>query len=312
MSKILAGVDQRTQLAGHNRMELLLFQLAGDQLFGINVFKVKEITQCPSLSVMPHSHPAVKGAAHMRGVTMPIFDLALAIGLPPIPDYKNKYVITTEYNGQVQGLLVEGVDRIINTTWKEIQPPPKGTGNENYLTAVTRYNEKIIEIIDVERVMDEIQQISKEIAPELTEHTNENIEKQHILVVDDSSVARNQIKRVLDQVGVESTLAKNGAEAYQILEEWADAEGDALKKRIALVISDIEMPQLDGYALTTAIRKHPILKDLYVVLHTSLSGVFNKEMVKSVGADKFIAKFSPDILATAIIEQLDSHAGQML
>ncbi|MCK4708334.1 MAG: response regulator, partial [Gammaproteobacteria bacterium] len=128
-------------------------------------------------------------------------------------------------------------------------------------------------------------------------------ESTHVLVVDDSSVARNQIKRLLDKVGIECTLANDGQEGLDILKEWAK-EDMPVEERINLVLSDIEMPRMDGYTLTTAIRNDPKLEKLYVLLHTSLSGVFNKSMVKKVGANNFVPKFNPDELAKTILSIL--------
>jgi len=133
---------------------------------------------------------------------------------------------------------------------------------------------------------------------------------QHVLVADDSSVARNQVKRVLDYLGVESTLVNNGQEAYDQLKAWV-AEGKDLQKWLALIISDVEMPMMDGYSLTTKIRKDPDLKNVYVILHTSLSGVFNNAMVERVGANKFIPKYDPDELTKVISERLNEHAAEI-
>lgn len=120
------------------------------------------------------------------------------------------------------------------------------------------------------------------------------------MVVDDSAVARNQIKRVLDSVSIPSKLVNDGQSALQYLQDFAAKHKAVIAERIPLVISDIEMPIMDGYTLTSAIKSEPLLKDIHVVLHSSLSGVFNESMVKKVGADQFIAKFHPDELLQAI------------
>ncbi|MCB1726817.1 MAG: purine-binding chemotaxis protein CheW, partial [Gammaproteobacteria bacterium] len=117
MAGVLDGVDMRTKLAGHNRLELLLFRLGGRQRFGINVFKVQEVIQCPPLTVVPQSHPVVLGIANMRGKTIAIMDLAMAIGAPALGDPRDRFVIVTEYNRKVQGFLVDSVDRIVNMNW---------------------------------------------------------------------------------------------------------------------------------------------------------------------------------------------------
>ncbi len=149
MAGILGGVDLRTQLAGHNRLELLLFRLGGRQCYGINVFKVQEVIHCPPLTRGPQVHPVVKGITNMRGNTITIMDLSMAIGGPPLEDYEHKFTIITEYNRCVQGFLVDSVDRIINMNWQDILPPPRGAAEETYMTAVTQTGDELIGIIDV-------------------------------------------------------------------------------------------------------------------------------------------------------------------
>ncbi len=304
MAGVLDGVDRRTQLAGHNRLELLTFNLGGSQLYGINVFKIQEVIQCPPMTAVPHSHPVVRGIANLRGKTITLMDLGMAIGQMPLQDISTSYVIITEYNRTTQGFLVNGVERIVNLNWDEIKPPPKGAGN-NYMTAVTEVDGKLVEIIDVEKVMSEVTPANEIVSGEMVEEGKDEMgeEEYHILVVDDSSVARNQIKRTLDQLDINSTLANNGREALDILKSLAD-EGVPVTQRFAMVISDVEMPEMDGYTLTTEIRADPRLSDLYIILHTSLSGVFNTALVEKVGANQFIAKFKPDELASAVIKRI--------
>ncbi len=304
MAGVLDGVNQRTRLAGHNRLELLLFRLGDKQRFGINVFKVQEVIQCPPLTKVPHAHPVVRGVATLRGKTITIMDLAQAIGRAPITDTSTAYIIITEYNRAVQGFLVSGVDRIVNMNWEEILPPPKGTGH-NYMTAVTRVDKDLVEIIDVEKVLAEVIHVDETVNSSIIEDSRSDIGAtvHRILVADDSSVARNQIKRTLDQIGVETILAKDGREALNILNSMAE-KGPPITEQLSMVISDVEMPEMDGYTLTTQIRGDSRLKDLYVILHTSLSGIFNNSLIEKVGANKFIAKFKPDELAGAVIERL--------
>lgn len=307
MAGVLDSVDSRTQLAGHNRLELLLFRLQGRQLYGINVFKVQEVIRCPKLTSMPRANGKVVGVAHLRSRTIPVIDLGLAISNQPILDRENSFVIVTEYNRFIQGFMVAAVDRITNMNWKDILPPPKGSGSASFLTAVTHIDEQMVEIIDVERVFAEIMGHTEEVSSDVVAGSTElNAEKpKHVLVVDDSSVARNQVKRVLEKVGIECTLANDGQAGYEVLEKWAD-EGTPLSEKIALIISDIEMPRMDGYTLTTKIRKDPRMQDLYVMLHTSLSGVFNNSMVEKVGANHFIPKFKPNELAHSVINIINN------
>lgn len=300
MSGILDSVNQRTQLVGQNRLELLLFRLNGRQRFGINVFKVREVLQCPPLTAMPKLNPLVRGVAHIRGQTISVIDLSMATRGRKIEDLSNAFIVIAEYNRSVQGFLVGAVERIINTNWDAIMPPPQGTGRASYLTAVTEVENELIEILDVEKILNEISPLNAEVSSEVAEGlTTEGQENKIIFIADDSAVARNQVKKALTSLGLEIELAKNGLEALNRLKEIAEEYGD-VTNRVGVLVSDIEMPEMDGYTLTAEIKNTPELQKLHVVLHTSLSGVFNQAMVQKVWADDFIAKFHPDELATAV------------
>ena len=305
MAGVLDSVNQRTQLVGQNRLELLLFKLAGDQIYGINVFKVKEVLQCPHLTMIPQRSPVVRGVSHIRGGTIPILDLSLATGQGLLDNIENCFVIITEYNTATQGFLVKGVERIININWESILPPPKGTGRFSYLTAVTEVDKELVEILDVEKILHEVAPVPVEVSEDVLETASEIKQeetKKVILVVDDSSVARNQIKKSISGLGFEIVLGKDGRDGLNKLKEIA--EKGPLEDQVALMISDIEMPEMDGYTLTAEVRNNPALQNLYVILHTSLSGVFNQAMVSKVGANDFIAKFNPDELAGAVLKAL--------
>ncbi len=309
MTGVMATVDQRTQLAGRNRLELLLFKLSGSQLYGINVFKVKEVLQCPPLSNVPQSHAVVRGISNIRGKTLSIMDLSLAIGGRAIPDIEDAFVIISEYNRSIQGFLVKEVDRIVNLNWKDMLPPPAGSAGASYLTAVTYVNDKMVEVIDVERVLAEVMGSKENVSQEILDNANlnEDSTRNLILVSDDSMVARKQICRTIEsELKMETITTKDGKEAIDLLKSWAD-NNDPQLDRLALVVSDIEMPEMDGYTFTTEVRADERLKHLYIILHTSMSGVFNKTMVDRVGANEFIAKFEPDILAQAIIDGINAN-----
>ncbi|MGH8506008.1 MAG: chemotaxis protein CheV [Stenotrophobium sp.] len=300
-SGLLESIDRSTHLAGHNRLALLLFRLDPRQYFGINVFKVQEVLERPRVSWVPSAHPLVRGIADIRGRVMPIIDLRLAVGGQPLEDDMASHVIVTEFNRSVQGFLVHAVERIIHVAVEIVQPPPPGDG-DSYLTAVTRYGNELIEIIDVERVLATVVGDGKSVTEDVLKQARELPPGSHrVLVVDDSKVARSQIERILTQVGVECVLMRDGREALQYLQGIA-AQGRSPAEELLLVVSDVEMPDMDGYTLTTEIRRDPRLRDLYVMLHTSLSGVFNNAMVQKVGADRFIAKFNADELAQGVLD----------
>ena len=302
MTGILDSVNQRTQLVGQNRLELLTFRLMGRQRYGINVFKVKEVLQCPKLTSIPNLHPLVKGVAHIRGHTVSVIDLSLAIGGRPTTDIEKCFVVIAEFNRTIQAFLVTSVERIINMHWEAILPPPDGAGKANYLTAVTNIDNELVEILDVEKILAEIAPVDETmdstIGEEIAQAEQEKAIVRRILIADDSTVARKQVERAITSIGFEVVSVKDGKEAYNKLLEMA--QQGSIYDQISLVISDIEMPEMDGYTLTAEIRRNADLKDLYVILHSSLSGVFNQAMVERVGANSFIAKFNPDELGNAV------------
>ena len=293
-------------------MELLLFRLKGKQLYGINVFKVTEVLQCPPLYEVPNRNPVVRGVAHIRGGTISIMDMNLSIGRSQLENIEDCFVIITEYNRSTQGFLVGAVEKIVNMNWESIHPPPKGAGRENYLTAVTQIENQLVEIIDVEKILAEVSPLSDVITEGVIEDgISERAVQKHVLIVDDSAIARKQIQRVVEQMGIKTTLKKDGREALEYLESMVK-DGQTVAEELILVISDIEMPEMDGYTFTAEVRANPALKDLHVVLHTSLSGVFNEAMVTKVGADDFLAKFNPDDLARVLNERVKTMTGESL
>ena len=304
MIGVLDSVNELTEVAGQNRMELLLFKLSGrHQRYGINVFKVREVLPCPRLTVMPKLQKFVIGVAHIRGQTISVIDLAYAIGGRPSTNIDKCFIIIAEYNRSTHAFLVSSVERILNMNWDKIMPPPKGAGDSNYMTAVTEIDGELVEILDVEKILEEI-------SPSKLENTDleavydsefKKIIEKHkpvVLVADDSRVALNQVTSALEKMNLTVVKAHDGREAFNLLREAAGK--GPVEHQYAVVISDVEMPEMDGYTLCSTIRQDPSLKNLYVILHTSLSGVFNLGMVSKVGANDFIPKFNPLELARAV------------
>jgi len=302
---LLESIDRSTRLAGHNRLALLLFRLGGDALFGINVFKVQEVIRTPPLTHMPGAHAQICGVAELRGRIVPVIDLAAAIGRASSAEAARAgqgHLIVAEFNRSVQAFHVAQVERIAHLDVAELQPPDADAG-DGYLTATVPFQQQTVGIIDVEKVLAEILGGPRALSASLSDSAQHlDAGGLKVLVVDDSRVARTQVDKVLGQMGLETLQAKDGAEALALLRELA-VQGP-LAEQLLMVISDIEMPTLDGYRLTTEIRHDPQLRDLYVLLHTSLSGVFNKAMIEKVGADRFIAKFSADELGEAVLARL--------
>jgi len=296
MAGIMDSVNQRTQMVGQNRLELLLFKLHGRQRYGINVFKVKEVIQCPPLTSLPHRHPVVRGVAHIRGSTIRVLDLSMAIGGRPVQDLKNSFVVIAEYNRSVQGFLVGSVERIVNLNWEDMHPPPKGAGHANYLTAVTEVDKELVEIIDVERVLSDVSPADERVSDEVLDSSSQlskAAQTKHVLIVDDSSVARNQVKRTLEQIGCEITACKNGREAYETLLCIAEG-GQHINEKLLMMISDIEMPEMDGLTFLRHARSKTQAKILVLSAVTGL-GSSKAVEAKKLGADAVMNKPSGNV-----------------
>lgn len=300
---LLDSIDRSTQLAGHNRLALLLFRLDERQIFGINVFKVREVIPSPKLSWTPDMHPQVAGIAEIRGRVVTVIDLHQAVG-GDASGASARHVIVTEFNRSVQGFLVRAVDRIVHVDVSAVEPPPSGP--LGHLTATTRVGEELVAIIDVEKVLAEVVGNPPGLSEALRAKFRDiGVGGKRALVADDSKVARTQIERVLGDLGVQCTSVANGREALHYLQAMAD-RGVRPEDELLMLISDVEMPDMDGYRLTTEIRRDPRMANLYVMLHSSLSGAFNHDMSQKVGANRFVAKFSADDLAEGVLERLQT------
>ena len=318
MSELFKNVDARTRLAGTNKLEILLFTLGVDprtgrrETFGINVFKVREVMRTPSITAAPEMPGAVEGMVSLRGALVPVVDLARYVGIGA--DSRRDIMIVTEYNGHTQGFLVEAVDTILRLDWSQMRVPPDMlTANLGGLvTAVTELaDNRLVMMLDVEKVLSETttqddQHLFKGIEP-ITDarHT--------VYFADDSSVARKQIERTLDVLGVHYVAALNGRMAWDALQKvahQAQASGCKVSDLVSLVLTDVEMPEMDGYILTRAIKSDPRFAGIPVIMHSSLSGMSNQQLGQSVGVDEYVPKFEPQRLAETLRRLLDREVSQ--
>ena len=296
---LLDSVESHTRLAGHNRVAMLLFRLGDAQLFGINVFKVREVLRKPPMERLPGMHELLAGSFDYRGKTIPVIDLAAALGYPPLTDDDSAHLVVTEFSRSMQGFLVTDFQRIVHCTGESLEAPSSTLGFGNRVSAVSRVDGRLMAVVDVEYVLASIDGAPAELSSHIQQEAeHRELPQRRIMVVDDSTVARLRLVNLFKQMNIECLVAQDGCEALEMLNHIAESGEDML----TLVISDIEMPRLDGYALTRAIRDTPALRGLKVVLHSSLSGVFNEALVRDVGADRFIAKFQPDLLAKTVLE----------
>ncbi|WP_109123987.1 chemotaxis protein [Dyella sp. C11] len=308
MSAWMDKVEQQTRLAGHNRIAMLLFRMGDEQLFGINVFKVREVMRRPPMERMPDAHPLIAGSCDYRGTTIPVIDLAVALGYPSLRDVPSAHLMVTEFSRSVQGFLVAEPQRMVHCEGEAMAAPAAALGFGSRVNAVTRVDGALVAVVDVEHVLASLNATTTELSAPMQRMARvHDLQPRRVMVVDDSLVARNQLVNLFRQMDVECVIAQDGREALERLEALAESEGD---DAVTLVVSDIEMPRMDGYALTKAIREAPSLRRLKVVLHSSISGIFNEAMVREVNADRFVAKFQPDVLAQTVLELMPEKFGE--
>jgi two-component system chemotaxis response regulator CheV len=308
MSELLKNIDARTRLAGTNKLEILLFTLGTDQrsgrheTYGINVFKVREVMRTPSITVAPDMPAAVKGMVSLRDSLVPVVDLAEYVGIQP--DSPRDIMIVTEYNGRTQGFLVEAVDTILRLDWAQMRVPPEMlTSNMGGLvTAITELQDgRLVMMLDVERVLAETTKIDDELL--FTSIRPLGREDLTVVYADDSSVARNQIERTLKALGIKGIAAVNGLQAWEELQRiatYADSIGRQAKDMVQLVLTDVEMPEMDGYILTKTIKSDQRFAGIPVIMHSSLSSMSNQQLGRSVGVDEYVPKFEPQRLAETL------------
>ncbi len=317
MSDLIKSVNERTSLAGANRLEVLLFSLGLDcrrgreELFGINVFKVREVMRAPVITHAPDMPPAVEGLVSLRGTMVPVINVAKFCEMDVAE--KPSIIIVTEYNRQTQALLVHSVDRILRMEWNDMKVPPPMLAHRmgGLTTAVTELADKrIVLILDVEKILAETAQVGNDI-DEYSGLVPLEIEKT-VLFADDSSIARKQIEKTLTQLGVKYIAARNGMEAWTKLQELvarAESSHMPLQSLLNAVITDIEMPEMDGYVLTKKIKSDHHFTGIPVLMHSSLSSEANAAIGRSVGADYYVPKFSPKSLSEALMLVLGKPVG---
>ncbi|MDP1633264.1 MAG: chemotaxis protein, partial [Gallionellaceae bacterium] len=242
---MLDQIDARTSLAGTNKMEILLFNLGTSEKFGINVFKVKEVCQIRKITRTPNMPGGVDGIISLRGHVMPVLNLANFMGMKP--GEKHETMLVAEYNRHILGFLVAGVDRIIRVDWDKVRPTDGMLTDKGALiTAITELEDgSLVSILDVEQIL-------ADAFGEGVVGNVERIESEHDLCVffaDDSLVARRKIIEVLDKMGLKHVQSNNGREAWDRLKAMADAAqigGTNLHDQIQVILTDAEMPEMDG------------------------------------------------------------------
>jgi two-component system chemotaxis response regulator CheV len=298
-SNVFDSVDARASLAGSNKMEILLFSIGSNEVFGINVFKVKEVTRNVRITKTPNMPHGVDGIVSLRGHVMPVLNLASFMGLGN-PE-EQKVMMVAEYSRHVLGFLVRDVDRIIRVDWNKVRAAEgMVSGNSHLITAITELpNGTLVSILDVEQIM-------ATAFGEAVVGAVEKVEGGHeksVFFVDDSAVARKKIAELLDKMGVKHIQAHNGLEGWQRLQGLAESASNSnldLHSQIQVILVDAEMPEMDGYVLTQHIKADRRFDNIPVVMHSSLSSEANRTMGTRVGVDYYVPKFDGLMLSETL------------
>jgi len=278
---------------------LLLFKLSAQQSFALGTLKIQEIVPYQSLTQLPNANTNILGATSIRGQTLSIIDMAAAVGYPPITEEEKQHcvIIITDCSRQHVGFLIRKIERIIDCNWKNIEPPPNALGHKTYITGITHFEGKLIQLLDIELLLSQIFPDDDDAhAIEITGVQKGILQNESILLVDDSAVARRQLENALTRIDVPFKVCKNGNDALQVMKTCAE-KGDP----ITILVSDIEMPGLDGYELTFEVRSVKEIAGVYIILHSSLSSAMSVERAQQVGANDALAKFAAQALIDAML-----------
>jgi two-component system chemotaxis response regulator CheV len=262
----------------------------------------------PEITAMVNSPPQVMGVANIRGQMITVIDLPMVVGCKPSKGLG--ILLVTEFARTTQAFAVEEVNEIVRLEWKHVLSAENSGGG--LVTSIARLdgaaeNTRLAQVLDVEQILRDVlpQEVkSEEAKPAPRFHLQPG---QIILAADDSAVARMMIEKGLKAMDLPYVMTKTGKEAWERLQSihaTAMAEGKSIKDKVALMLTDLEMPEMDGFTLTRNIKQDPRFSKIPVIIHSSLTGATNEGHVKSVGADAYIAKFVEEELAATIADVL--------
>jgi two-component system chemotaxis response regulator CheV len=311
MNETMRDVDERTNLTSKSMFEMLLFCLGEapgtgrHELFGINVFKVREILVMPEITAMANASPNVMGVANIRGQMITVLNLPRIMGCTL--EKEPALLLVTEFSRSTQGFAVEDVSEIVRLEWKRLLSA-EGTGG-SLVTSIAKLDgdgadSRLAQVLDVEQILRDV--FPQDSHPVALAEPGARVMLPPgtvVLAADDSAVARMMIEEGLKAMDVSYIMTKSGKEAWDRLQNMAGqaaAEGKTILDKIALVLTDLEMPEMDGFTLVRNIKQDPRFRRLPVIIQSSLTGTTNEEHVKRVGADAYVAKFEATELAAAI------------
>lgn len=319
MDNFQKDIDDRANLTLSNRFELLLFRLGTSlnenksELFGINVFKLREIVPMPEFTKPAGMKSPLMGMVNIRDQVIPVIDLAAVAGCKPATGLN--ILLITEYARSVQAFAVESVENIMRLDWKQVHAATAVSGR--YITSIACLDENtdtndLAMVLDVEQILYDITPSNHDLHATNLNTTKFNIKLGAVAIVaEDSKVARSMLEKGLEAMNIPAEMHITGKEAWEkigVLAAQAQAEGVPITDKISLVLTDLEMPEMDGFTLTRKIKTDEILKHIPVVIHSSLSGNANEDHIRKVKADGYVAKFELNELSAVIEEVLDRSA----
>ncbi|KKB42567.1 chemotaxis protein [Bacillus thermotolerans] len=288
--------------SGTNELEIVEFEVQNNK-YGINVLKVKEIIQPIPVTFVPHAHEHIEGIIQLRGEVLPVIDMARALGLPSQQKADSDKYIVTEFNQQKAVFHVQNVSRIHRISWEAIEKPSDVyQGSASQVIGVVKMDDQMILLLDFEKIMVDINPESGIHTGQIKRLGERERSAKRLVVAEDSPLLRNLLKETLAEAGYESVeFFENGKLAFEYLEsvsrQIASGEGPQL------VITDIEMPQMDGHHFTKRIKEDPALKGLPVVIFSSLITEDLRHKGERLGADAQVSK--PEIAKLVMhIDQL--------
>jgi two-component system chemotaxis response regulator CheV len=319
MKTIQQEIDERTNLTSSNKLELLLFRLGEDpslgrsELFGINVFKIREIIPMPTITAMAGSSPHMMGVVDLRGQIIPVIDLPAVASCTPKTGLN--ILLITEYARTTQAFAVESVEDIVRLDWRQVLSA-EGNAAGGMVTSIARLDgensDRLAQVLDVETILRQVMPPAESDIDASNIGTHVELRPGTvILAADDSLIARTMIEQGLEAMGLPFIMCKTGKEAWDQLQSIAASEaaaGRTVRDRVALVLTDLEMPEMDGFTLTRNIKQDPRFNSIPVVIHSSLTGSTNEAHVRNVGADAYVAKFVAEDLAIALRKALQPKA----
>lgn len=293
------SVNQSQTESHQGKIEILLFSLGGREVFGLNVFKIREVTETMPLTRMPGQHSAFMGIVSLRGNILPVVNLAAAVGMPA--DESPTKLIISEFASRTVAFAVSKVDKIVRVDWSLVRPPQSQEASQSCIFGVVMLDEThLVSLLDIESVCQRV--IPAEDTPVKT-HFEGLQQAAPVFFVDDSLVARRQITQVLDAMGLHHSHAINGSEAQGKLMAIAQGmgnEGGSIQDRVSLLLVDEEMPGMDGCTLTQTLRADPRFKHLPVIMYSSLTSDENERRGLKAGVNLYVKKFDAEKLSEAI------------